>query len=82
MTLPEPVLDFLKERSEDAGAAPPQRDDDPFKLGVLDSFALVEFLTIVEDNCGIKIPDSDVNAANFQSIAVIENYLEQRKQAV
>ena len=82
MTLPEPVLAFLNERSEAAGAAPPQRDDDLFKLGVLDSFALVDFLTIVEDNCGITIPDSDVNAANFQNIEIIERYLEQRKQAV
>ena len=82
MTLPEPVLAFLNERSKAAGAETPKRDDDLFKLGVLDSFALVDFLTIVEDSCGITIPDSDVNAANFQSIEIIERYLEQRKQAV
>ena len=82
MALPEPVLTYLKESSEAAGAAPPKRDDDLFKLGALDSFALVDFLTLVEDNCGIKIPDSDVNAANFQTIEIIERYVEDRKQAL
>jgi acyl carrier protein len=79
MPLPEPVLAYLNETSRAAGSAAPQPADDLFKLGVLDSFALVDFLMILEESCGIKVPDSDVNAANFQTIEAIEQYVQQHR---
>jgi acyl carrier protein len=48
-------------------------------MGVLDSFALVEFIAVLEDQCGIKIPDADVNAGNFQTLETIERYVQTRK---
>ena len=35
---------------------------------MLDSFALVDFLAVLEEHTGIKVPDSDVNPSNFQTI--------------
>ena len=79
MPLPQPVLDYLNEQARNAGAAEPQPTDDLFKAGVLDSFALVEFLTVLEEHSGVKVPDSDVNPSNFQNIAQIERYVESRR---
>jgi len=79
MALPEPVLDYLNDSAKTAGAPPPKETDDLFKSGVLDSFALVDFLAVLEEHAGIKVPDSDVNPSNFQSIRAIERYAEGRK---
>ena len=79
MTIPSAALDFLTERAKTVGVASPARDDDLFKSGVLDSFQLVDLVVLIEANGGIKIPDSDIDAENFQSIAAIEQYLSSRK---
>ncbi|HVG31786.1 MAG TPA: phosphopantetheine-binding protein [Pyrinomonadaceae bacterium] len=79
MALPQGVTDFLNDSARSAGAEQPQSGDDLFRSGVLDSFALVDFVTVLEEQCGIKVPDSDVNPANFQTIETIERYVESRK---
>jgi acyl carrier protein len=79
MALPKGVTDFLNDSARSAGAEQPQSGDDLFRSGVLDSFALVDFVTVLEEQCGIKVPDSDVNPANFQTIETIERYVESRK---
>ena len=74
MALPHPVLDFLYERARRGGANIPKNNDDLFKLRILDSFALIEFLLILEEHCGIKVPDSDVLPENFQTIEIIDRF--------
>lgn len=80
MALPQGVLDFLNESAERAGAPPPSPDDDLFESGVLDSFALIDFVTVLEENCAIKVPDADVNPASFQSITAIDRYVAAHKE--
>jgi hypothetical protein len=41
MALPQIVLDLLSEQARNNGAAPPQKGDDLFQTGALDSFALM-----------------------------------------
>jgi acyl carrier protein len=79
MALPQGVMDFLNENAERAGAEQPKSADDLFQAGVLDSFALVDFVTVLEEQCGIRVPDQDVNPANFQTIEAIERYVEAHK---
>ncbi|MDX6383872.1 MAG: hypothetical protein QOK48_1445 [Blastocatellia bacterium] len=79
MALSQRVLDFLNQSAARAGSATPTETDDLFKLGALDSFTLVDLLTLLEKDFGIKIPDSDVNAGNFQTIQIIEKYIDQQK---
>jgi acyl carrier protein len=79
MSLPQGVLDFLNESAQANGAEQPRAGDNLFKMGVLDSFALVDFVTVLEQECGIKIPDSDVNPANFETIEAVESYVEAHK---
>jgi acyl carrier protein len=79
MALPQGVTDFLNRSAESAGAEQPKSGDDLFRLGILDSFALIDFVNVIEEQCGIKVPDADVNPANFQTIETIEKYVESRK---
>ena len=79
MALPQGVLDSLNDNAAQAGVEQPRQTDDLFQMGVLDSFALVDFVTVLEEQCGIKVPDSDVNPANFQTIEAIERYVDSRR---
>ena len=79
MALPEPVIDYLNQNAKSAGAPAPKESDDLFKAGVLDSFALVDFLAVLEEHTGIKVPDADVNPSNFQTIQAIDRYAERLK---
>lgn len=79
MALPQGVTDFLNESARNNGAEQPGTGDDLFQMGVLDSFALVDFVTVLEQETGISVPDGDVNPANFQSIEQIERYVESKR---
>jgi acyl carrier protein len=72
-------LELLNANARNVGISQVNPADDLFKLGVLDSFALVDFVATVEEQCDIKIPDSDVNPSNFQTIEVIDEYVRSRK---
>ena len=74
--LPEPVIDFLRENAQNNGNELPTNGEDLFKSGALDSFALVDFVTLLEEQCDIKVPDTDVVAANFQTLNAIETYVD------
>ena len=79
MALPDPVLAYLNDSARRVGTAPLREDADLFQAGVLDSFALVDFLAILEESSGIEVPDADVNPSNFQTIQEIERYTRERK---
>src|ERR1700752_2452174 len=79
MALPEGVINYLNENAESQGVATPQAEDDLFKSGILDSFSLVDFVSILETQFNIQISDSDVNPENFRSIEVIERYIDTRR---
>ena len=76
MALPQPILNLLNTNAQKNGAKLPSENDDLFESGALDSFTLVDLVSTIEQNCSIKIPDGDVNPANFQTITVIENYIQ------
>jgi D-alanine--poly(phosphoribitol) ligase subunit 2 len=53
-------------------------DDSLFDSGLLDSFALPDMVSALEDEFGIKVPDSDLTPRKFESIASIGRYVESR----
>ena len=75
MSLPEAAMTFLNVNAESNGAGLPSLGQDLFKSGALDSFALVDFVGVLEENCGISIPDADVSPNNFRTIEAIERYV-------
>ncbi len=79
MSLPQAVIAFLNENARSNGSARPANTDDLFKIGALDSFALIDFVTVLEEHCEVSIPDADVVTENFRTIADVERYLESRR---
>ena len=75
MALPYSIVNYLIENAQNNGATAPKDGDDLFKSGTFDSFALVDFVTLLEEQCVIKVPDADINPANFQTIDAIEAYV-------
>ena len=54
----------------------PADDESLFTSGLLDSFALTDFVTGLEAEFGVTIPDSDFSARKFDTIAKVEQYLD------
>lgn len=80
MTLPKTILDFLHNKARDAHVTELKPDDDLLKTVFVDSFSLVELVLLIEEECGFKIPDTEVdNPAHFQSINALSRYIESRK---
>jgi acyl carrier protein len=73
--LPESVTSFLNEAAEQARTAMPDRDASLFLTGVLDSFSLVDFVTVIESECGLKVDDADLRPENFDTIAKVEAFI-------
>jgi acyl carrier protein len=46
-----------------------------FDTGVIDSFALVDFVSDLENEFNINVPDKDLHPSKFESLAKISAYL-------
>lgn len=56
----------------------PEPGDSLFDSGLLDSFALPDLVSALEEAFSIQIPDTDLNPRKFDSIERIEEYLDTR----
>jgi acyl carrier protein len=74
--LPKSVLSFLNQAADEARVKLPDRDSSLFLSGVLDSFSLVDFVTHLEGELGIRVEDSELRPENFDTIAKIEEFIE------
>jgi len=72
----ERILAIVRKVSNNT--APPDPDESLFDSGFLDSFALPDLVSELELEFGIKIPDSDLNPRKFESITLIQSYIESR----
>ena len=53
-------------------------DESLFDSGLLDSFSLPDMVSALEEAFHIRIPDSDLNPRQFETLARIEAYLSAR----
>ena len=77
--LSENVLTFLNQAAQQARTALPDRDASLFQSGLLDSFSLVDFVTLLESEYGVKIDDADLRPENFDTMAKVESFLRRAK---
>ncbi len=75
MTLPDSIMAFLNEAALQSRTRVPDRDASLFLSGVLDSFSLVDFVTVIESECGIKVEDADLRPENFDTISRVEAFI-------
>lgn len=72
------VVELLRQAAAAEGLALPAETESLFDAGVLDSFGMLEFLTAIEQELSISIPDDDLIPSNFDTIAKIRTYLNRR----
>jgi acyl carrier protein len=53
----------------------PGPDDSLFVSGLLDSFALTDFVAGLEEEFGVTIPDSDLSARKFDTLNKVSAYV-------
>ena len=53
----------------------PAPDESLFTSGMLDSFALTDFISGLETEFGVKVPDSDFSARKFDTLEKVELYI-------
>ena len=56
----------------------PAPDESLFSSGLLDSFALPDFVSGLEQEFSVTVPDSDLSARKFDTIEKVERYLESK----
>jgi D-alanine--poly(phosphoribitol) ligase subunit 2 len=76
----ERVVELLQEIADVQGVDLPSETESLFDAGVLDSFGLLEFLTSLERELNITIPDEDLIPSNFDTIAKVRSYLNERME--
>jgi acyl carrier protein len=79
--LPEAALTFLSNAASEAGVGMPGPDASLFGSGLLDSFSLVDFVTVIEAECRIRIDDDQLIPENFDTIARIEAFVERLRSS-
>ena len=73
--LPDSIMEFLNEAARQSRTRVPDRDGSLFLSGVLDSFSLVDFVTVIESECGIKVDDADLRPETFDTISRVEEFI-------
>lgn len=53
----------------------PGQDESLFASGLLDSFALTDFVSGLEEEFGVTVPDSDLSARKFDTIDKVSAYV-------
>ena len=74
----ERVVELLRQIGDAEGIALPSDTESLIDAGVLDSFGLLEFLTALEQEFNITIPDDDLVPTNFDTITKIRAYINGR----
>ena len=77
--LTDGIMAFLDQAAKQARTELPDRNSSLFLSGVLDSFTLVDFVTVLESECNIKIDDADLRPENFDTIAKVEAFISRMK---
>jgi acyl carrier protein len=68
------AAEFLKQPDRAIGA-----DEPLLSSGLIDSFHLVDLALFVEDNFGVHIDDSELNASTFDSLSQLAALIQSRK---
>ena len=54
-------------------------DDPLISSGMIDSFSLMDLALFVEDNFGVRIEDTELNAETFDNLAQLTTLIESRR---
>ena len=78
--LPNTVMNYLQQSAQQARTELPAYNASLFSAGVLDSFALVDFVALLETECGIRVADAELRPENFDTLAKVETFVTRAKE--
>jgi len=78
--LSQTVISFLNQAAAEAHVKLPEGDGSLFLSGVLDSFTLVDFVTVIEGEYGIRVDDRDLRPENFDTIQKVESFVARARE--
>ncbi len=70
MDLQTKLLAFIRDHLAPDPGAIKSVEQPLISSGLIDSFALVELSTFIEEELGVTIPNPEMTAANFDSVAL------------
>jgi D-alanine--poly(phosphoribitol) ligase subunit 2 len=76
MTTTQKIAELVQQCSKKP--APPDPDESLFDNGFLDSFVLTDLVLELENNFGVRIPDSEMNPRRFETVEKIAALIESR----
>ena len=76
MSRREKINEVLRSVAKNPGT--PAEDESLFEAGYLDSFALTDLVSGLEQSFGVQVPDGDLTPRKFDTISKIDAYLESR----
>lgn len=75
------ITNYLQQAAREARTEMPERTASLFDAGLLDSFSLVEFVSLLETEYGLRVSDAELKPSNFDTIAKIETFVSKTKVA-
>ncbi|OFX21913.1 MAG: acyl carrier protein [Anaeromyxobacter sp. RBG_16_69_14] len=76
------VQDRVRQFIKDSFLVDEVPDDESFLgSGIIDSLGVMQLVSFIESELGSKVPDAHLIPENFDSIARMAAYVEQRRQA-
>jgi acyl carrier protein len=80
--LPNKILLYLNQAAKESRTEMPHENTSLFEAGILDSFSLVEFVTLLENEFGIRVTDAELRPETFETMEKIEAYIAKAGVAV
>jgi D-alanine--poly(phosphoribitol) ligase subunit 2 len=72
--------DFLINKIEEIAFSKVEMDESLWGSGILDSIAIVEFASEVEEEYGIEIPFDEIIVENFETLNLLVIYIDKKRQ--
>ena len=73
MSLRDALTKFIEEEIVDEDDRVEISHDDPLiERGIIDSMAVMQIVTFIEEETGLRIPDSEVLLENFESVSAVD----------
>ena len=81
MTLTPRLIKFINETLiQDAAGSPVGEEDSLIQRGVLDSIGLLQIMTFIEQEVGVRVPDDEVLPENFETVRQIDELVQRLRQ--
>ncbi len=81
LSVEETLIRYLRQEClSTAGNTSLAEDTDLFEAGIVDSAGLISFISFVEKEYEITVPDEDLLPQNFSSVARIAHYIRSHRK--